>query len=196
MSSSENTSDTSSQVQHGSKDSAVAQRYVRALYELAEQQGRADKITSDMQTLAALVKSEAGLRRFIHHPRIHSDVAAEAVRGLAEAGKMQNLTRDFLVLLAQNRRLGILGEVAEIYLEHAAAGRGETNAEVVSAMPLLPEQREHLVAELETFAGRKVVMQHAASPDLLGGVVVKIGSYLIDASLRGRLESIERALKA
>jgi F-type H+-transporting ATPase subunit delta len=108
---------------------------------------------------------------------------------------LQHLTRNFLGLLARNRRLFALPEMIERFLATLAARRGEVTADVVAAQELTPAQRDSLDEQLRKAVGQKVTVELSVDPSLLGGLVVRLGSRMVDASLKSKLHRLEMAMK-
>ncbi len=128
-------------------------------------------------------------------PLVGRDDALKAVRAAAEAMKLDPITANFLGVLASNRRLGQLSSVVRYFNLLAANHRGETTAEVTSAHPLTDEQVQALKANLKTRIGRDVAVDLSVDPAILGGLVVKVGSQMIDGSIRTKLNTLAQAMK-
>ena len=175
----------------------VAPLCARALLELAEEQKQLDAVAADLRTLRNLSRESAEFRTLAANPRIARSALAKAVRQVAEAAKFNVLTANFLALAAQNRRLPQLDAMIAAFLAALAAARGEFAAEVQAAEVLTPGQQERLSAQLpEALTGGKVHVHINQDKSLIGGLVVELGSRLIDASVKGRLERLERQLKS
>ena len=128
--------------------------------------------------------------------QIFNSQRVETVEGVAKLLKLSPLTVQFLGVLAHNRRLAVLPEIVRAFAAIAAAARGEVKAEVTSAHPLGDDQIAALKTKLTAREGRTVMLTASVDPDLLGGLVVTIGSQRIDASIRTRLNSLAKAMKA
>lgn len=178
-------------------DAAVlARRYAGALYSLALDQKTLDPVAEDLRALQKLIRESADFRAFASNPRLSRPSQVKAVQAIAADAKLNRLTGNFLALLAQNRRLDLLDAVINAYLQELAARRGEFTAEVRSAEALSPEQEEQLAVRLRDLAGGKVSFTVTQDKSLLGGLVVRLGSKLIDASVKSRLARLERQLKS
>jgi F-type H+-transporting ATPase subunit delta len=173
----------------------LAERYALALYELADEGKQLDEVAEDLRGLKAMVAESADLRRLIRSPVIGRGQQAKAVAALAERAGLQKLSRNFLGLLARNRRLFAVPEMIDRYLATLAQRRGEVAAEVVSAQDLTPGQRDRLGEQLRKAVGQKVAVELRVDPSLLGGLVVKLGSRMVDASLKSKLHRLEMAMK-
>jgi F-type H+-transporting ATPase subunit delta len=173
----------------------LAGRYAVALFELAQEQGALDVVAGDLQRLREMLVESADLERLIRSPVLSREEQARALTALGERAGFAPLTRQFLGLLAHKRRLFALPEVIEAYDAMLAEHRGEVGAEVVSAVPLSQEQLESVQRQLATAVGQSVKLSIAVDPSLLGGLLVRVGSRMIDASIRTKLHQLELALK-
>jgi F-type H+-transporting ATPase subunit delta len=173
----------------------LAERYALALYELADEAKALDPIADDLRGLRALLAESADLRRLIRSPVLGRTEQGKAVAAIAERAGLQQTTRNFLGLLARNRRLFALPQMIDRYLATLAARRGEVTAEVVAAQDLTPAQRDRLGEQLRKAVGQKVAIELRVDPSLLGGLVVKLGSRMVDASLKSKLHRLELAMK-
>lgn len=178
-------------------DAAVlARRYSGALYDLSVDSKQLDAVAADMRFLQVLQHESAEMRLIASHPRLTEKQRIAAVQALSSSAKLNALTTNFLGLLAQKHRLSLMGDMARAFLSRFAAERGEFTAEVVSAKPLSAAQQEKLATTLHELAGGKVHLSLREDTSLLGGLVVKLGSKLIDASVKSTLARLERQLKA
>lgn len=173
----------------------IAERYATALFELAESQGALDQVAGDLKTLKAMIRDSADLQRLLDSPVLTRAETGKAVAALAQAAKFSGLTANFLGLVAQNRRLFTLDGVINAYLGRLAAKRGELSAQVATAVPLSAAQTEALVANLKASFGGNVAVDVAVDPALLGGMVVKVGSRMVDSSLKTKLQHLKLAMK-
>lgn len=179
----------------GGITASLAGRYAAALYDLAGEQGVVTAVETDLDTLAAAVRESADLAALIKNPEVSREAAAKAVDAVAELLKVSGLTRNFLGVLAANRRLAALPDVVRAFTAIAAAARGEVTAEVTTAHPLDEAQLAQLAEKLKAREGRSVTVKAHVDPAILGGLVVKIGSRMIDGSIRTRLNSLAQAMK-
>ncbi len=174
---------------------SLAGRYASALFDLASEGGYVSAVESDLDTLAEALRESAELRALIRNPEVSRAALGKVLAGLGDALKLADLTRNFLGVLAQNRRAAELPAVIRAFQAIAAAQRGEVGAEVASAHPLTDEQLSTLEQKLRAREGRTVKLKTRVDPDLLGGLVVTIGSQRIDSSIRSRLNSLAQAMK-
>ncbi len=173
----------------------LADRYAVALYDLAEEKGALDAVASDLKQLAALLGEVADLKALIQSPlfkRAEQGAALEAVLGKAGA---HDLTRRFVGVLAANRRLVALPDVIKAFLARLAGKRGEVVAEVTSAAPLTDAQVKAVTETLKAALGGKVLVDLKTDASLIGGLVVRVGSKLIDNSLKTKLMRLQLAMK-
>jgi F-type H+-transporting ATPase subunit delta len=175
--------------------SELADRYAVALFELADERKVLDAVAADLQSLRAELRESADFRRLIRSPVLSRDAQARGITALAEAMHLSPLTRNFVGLLAHNRRLFALPEMIERYLSRLAEKRGEVTAHVAAAQELSPQQREAVNEQLRKAVGRKVAIDIEIDPSLLGGIVVRVGSRMVDASLKSKLHRLQLAMK-
>ncbi|HVH76549.1 MAG TPA: F0F1 ATP synthase subunit delta [Stellaceae bacterium] len=176
--------------------SGLALRYAVALFELAEERHALDEVAQNVRDLRAMVKDSAELSRLLRSPVLARAEQGRAVTALAETAGFIPLVRDFLGLVARNRRLFAVPAMIDAYLQRLAERRGEVTAEVTAAQPLSEEQTARLVDELRKSAGRRVTVETRVDPQLLGGMIVKLGSRMVDGSLRSKLHRLQAAMKA
>jgi F-type H+-transporting ATPase subunit delta len=174
----------------------LARRYAGALYALADERKDVDSVAADMRILKTLERESSEFSVLAHNPRLPRAALVKAVRQVAAAAKFSFLTSNFLGLLAQGRRLSLLPAICEQFLAELASRRGEFTAEVRTARPLSHTQEEQLATSLRTLAGGRVHLSVKEDKSLLGGIVVRMGSRLIDTSVRGKLERLSRVLKS
>ena len=170
-------------------------RYASALFELASETGKVSAVESDLEQLDAALKESPELGNLIRNPEISRADTGKAMNAVADVLGLSDLSRNFIGVLAGNRRLGKLPEIIRAFFSIAAAQRGEATAEVTSAHELSVEQVEALRQKLQAREGRNVKIKASVDPELLGGLVVTIGSKRIDSSIRTRLNSLAQAMK-
>ncbi|MEM9725473.1 MAG: F0F1 ATP synthase subunit delta [Pseudomonadota bacterium] len=174
----------------------VAGRYARALFELAEEAKATDAIRKDADALKTAIDGSDDLKRALSDPSIARDALGAAMAKLAEQLKLQPLTAKFLGLMASKRRLPELQRALAGFEALVADARGEATARVMSATDLTEAQMKDLGKALSKIAGgKKVHMMTEVDPDLIGGLVVQLGSTMIDASIRSKLASVQQAMK-
>lgn len=174
---------------------SLAGRYASALFDLASEAGTVTAVETDLGTLDSALSESADLRAVIRNPEISRGQIASVMSGIAQHLGLSSLTANFLGVLAENRRVGDLPAMIRAFAAIAAAQRGEVNAEVASAHPLSADQLAALETKLRAREGRTVKLKTRVDPELLGGLVVTIGSQRIDSSIRSRLNSLAQAMK-
>ena len=180
----------------GGITASLAGRYASALYDLANEQGFVAAVESDLDKLSAAITESADLAALIRNPMVSRGAAAKAIAGVASLLGLSPLTAKFLGVLAGNRRLSALPDVVRAFATIAAAARGEVTAEVTTAHPLDDAQLTALADKLKAREGRSIKLKTTVDPEILGGLVVRIGSQMIDSSIRTRLNSLAQAMKA
>jgi len=170
-------------------------RYASALFDLAQEKGVASAIEADLEQLGLAIAGSDDLADLIRNPQISRNDAAKAVDAVAVLLGLGDLTKNFLGVLAGNRRLAALPDVIAAFASIAAAARGEQSASVTSAHALSEEQLAALTAKLSAREGKTIKLTTSVDPELLGGLVVRIGSTEIDSSIRTRLHSLAKAMK-
>ena len=184
---------------HVSADSSgaagLAGRYAAALFELAEDAKQLDDVAGDLQQLAAMVDGSEDLRRLIQSPVISRDDQINAIGAIIDAAKFTDLTKNFVGVVAANRRLFAIPNMIKAYQAQLAASRGESTAEVVSAKALSDTQVKAVGDALKKVIGTKVQVEQRVDESLLGGLIVKVGSRMIDSSLKTQLQKMRLAMK-
>jgi F-type H+-transporting ATPase subunit delta len=173
----------------------VADRYANALYAQADETGALDQTVSQMESLGRLIDESADFRRLLSSPLIDVTQARTAAFAVLEQQGFGKLVRDFVGVIANNRRLGALRQIVASFAQLLAAKRGVVVAHVSSAHPLTDVQREQLRARLIEAGYGSVNIQDTVEPSLLGGLVVRIGARLYDTSLKSRLQRLQYAMK-
>mgnify|MGYP003390375141 FL=1 len=179
----------------GNITAGLAGRYAVALFDLARESNAIDAVAKSLSDLRAGLTESTDLSALIASPVVGRDDAANAMAAVAKAMKIDPLTAKFLGVLAENRRLADLPKMIDAFAAIVAAHRGEVTAKVTSAHPLSADQLKELTANLKTRVGRDVAVATTVDPAILGGLVVQLGSQLIDGSIRTRLNSFAQAMK-
>ena len=179
----------------GGIEASLGGRYALALFDLAKGDKKIERVEADLATVRdALVQSDE-LRELTSSPLVARGAAVKAIVAVADQLGLDPTTRSFLGVLAENSRLGALPQIARAFRTLAARHRGETTAEVTSAHPLSAEQVDELKQQLRRRVGREVSVDLEVDPAILGGLVVRIGSQMIDSSIRTRLNALASAMK-
>lgn len=173
----------------------LSKRYALALFSLADEQKALDEVASDLNDLRNMITESEDLRRLLDSPALGSDVQGPAVNALAEKASWHKLTRNFLNVAVANRRLMKLPTMIEGYLAELAKRRGEVKARVTVAQALTDQQITALTNAIQQSVGGKVSLDIWIDPSLLGGMIVNVGSRMIDSSLRSKLQRLQFAMK-
>jgi F-type H+-transporting ATPase subunit delta len=177
------------------KQADVGLRYAQALFELAKGRGDQGVVEADLKSLKAMRAESADLRTLIASPAFDAEEKGKGLAAVAEAAGLSATTKKFLGLVAANRRASALPGMITAFEKIAAEDRGAVSAEVVTAMPLTDAQARALAAALRTALGKDPEIDTRVDPAILGGLKVRVGSRLYDASLKSRLDSLKFALK-
>ncbi len=175
--------------------SGVAGRYASALFDLAREAGAIEKVEEDLKNLQAAIDGAPDLQGFLASPLYDRAEQLGAMAALAERAGYSALTANFLKLVASNRRLFALEDMIRAFCALAADERGEVSAEAATAAPMTDDQVKALRLEIERMVGKAVNLNTRVDPDLLGGLVVKIGSKMVDASLKTKLNRLKTEMK-
>lgn len=170
----------------------IARPYAEAAYKLASELGQLPAWSDALARLAVVVGTDLA-RELIGNPALGADQVASLIADTA--GSMTAEQHNFVRVLAQNERLGVLGEIAGLFDGLRNAQEGVVDARVDSAYPLTDAQLVDIVATLESRYGRKVKATVHVEPDLIGGVSIRVGDEVMDASVRGKLAQLAAALK-
>lgn len=179
----------------GGIQASLAGRYATALFGLARDENQIDAVTRSLDSLEAAMSQSADFRALTSSPLIGRAEAGKAIRALTPALGIDPVTAKFLGVLADNGRLSELKAVIKSVRQLAAGHRGETTAEVTSAHPLGDDQIAKLKTNLKARVGRDVAIDAKVDPTLLGGLVVRLGSQMIDASIKTKLNTLAHAMK-
>jgi F-type H+-transporting ATPase subunit delta len=179
----------------GGIQASLAGRYATALFGLARDQQQIDAVTRSLDTLEAAMTESADFKTLVTSPLIGRAEAGKTIRALTPTLGVDPITAKFLGVLADNGRLSELKAVIKTVRKLAADNRGETSAEVTSAYPLNDDQVARLKSNLKARLGSDVAIDAKVDPSLLGGLVVRLGSQMIDASIKTKLNNLALAMK-
>ena len=179
-----------------SATSGVADRYASALFELADNARSLDQVAQDLTTFRTMAGASPDLARLLASPVVGREAQGKALLALLDAAGITGLTRNFIGAVAANGRARYLVDMASAFLADLARRRGETTASVTSAVPLSPGQLQQLSDSLRSvLGGSKVSIDARVEPEILGGLVVRVGSRLFDSSIRSKLQRLQLAMK-
>ncbi|MBV9529287.1 F0F1 ATP synthase subunit delta [Sphingomonas sp.] len=174
---------------------SLAGRYASALFDLARDQRQIDSVGRSLDALDQALADSKDFDELVSSPLVSREEAGKAFAALAPQLSLDPVTANFVGVLARNGRKGELRSVIRAFRRLAAEHRGETTAEIVTARPLNDDQVAQLKQQLRTRAGRDVNLDMSVDPAILGGIVVKLGSQRIDASIRTKLNRLASAMK-
>lgn len=179
----------------GTGQNGLAARYAAALFELADSRKELDAVASDLANLRAMLGESGDLQRLIRSPVLTRDAQSRAMTALLQAAGSGDLVRRFIGLVAQNRRLFALPAMIDAYLAELARRRGEITAQVTAARPLDDRQRQAVADAVQRAVGGRVSLDVKVDPALIGGLVVKVASRMVDSSLRSKLQRLQLVMK-
>jgi F-type H+-transporting ATPase subunit delta len=174
---------------------SMAGRYAAALFELAKEQRQLPQVEADLKGFQGMLDASADLRRLVRSPVISAEDQGKALSAILGRAGISGLTANFFRLIARNRRLFAAADMIRDFRALLARERGEVTAEVASAHALTPAQMAALKDALRVQVGKDVQINTRVDPNLLGGLVVKMGSKMIDSSLRTKLDNLKVAMK-
>src|SRR5690606_2739865 len=173
----------------------IARPYASALFDLAESENQLASVETSLSDVTRLIGESADFARFLRSPVITTDAKAQALNEILARANANPLVANFLRLVAKNGRLFALDAIIATYRELAAKARGEVTADVTSAAPLTGEQASALAETLRQRIGKTVTLNQYVAPSLIGGLQVKVGSQMIDSSLKTKLTAMKIAMK-
>ena len=179
----------------GGIQASLAGRYASALFGLARDERQIDAVSRSLDSLVQALGDSRDFSMLVESPLVGRADAGKALNALAGSLSLDPITTNFLGVLARNGRKGQLKAVARLFKRLAADHRGETTADVTTARPLSDDQVAALKQQLRARAGRDVAIEADVDPTILGGIVIKLGSQMIDASIRTKLNRLALAMK-
>ena len=177
------------------QESQIARRYATAFYELAAENKKTDAIAKDMKSMAEIMMAPV-MAEFVKNPLVARNAQIQAIATISKKAKLNALTRNFLGVVAENGRLPILGSIVTAVQDEISVRSGEVKAEITSARPLTTAQSKAIQQKLEKMTGADIEMSFKEDASILGGLIVKVGSLMIDQSVKNRLNRLEQALKS
>lgn len=172
---------------------SISKRYARALLDLATEQKAVDAIYQDLEQTWATITGSKDLHRFATDPTFTRDQRVMVMREVVK-GRVRPVTENFVILLARRHRVGLLGDILVSYGELMDKAAGVVRAEVTSAGELSPEVEKELQAALHQLVGKTVILRKKVDPNVLGGVVTRVGNVLYDGSLASQLRRMRSDL--
>ena len=175
--------------------SGVSGRYATALFELARDEKSIDAVKADLDQFDAMLSESADLKRLVRSPVFAADTQLRALSAVLDKAGITGVAANFLKVLTNNRRLFAVTDVIRAFGALVARFKGEASAEVTVAEPLSDKNLDALKAALKQVSGRDVTLNVKVDPSIIGGLVVKLGSRMVDSSLRTKLNTIKHAMK-
>jgi F-type H+-transporting ATPase subunit delta len=179
----------------GGIQASLAGRYASALFDLARDEKQIDAVSRSLDTVGQALSESRDFDQLVISPLIDREDAGDAFAAVAQQLQLDPITTNFLGVLARNGRKNQLRPVIRAFKKFAADHRGETTAEVTTAHPLNDDQVTRLKEQLRGRAGRDVTIEARVDQNILGGIVVRLGSQMIDGSLRTKLNRLATAMK-
>jgi len=174
---------------------SLAGRYATALFNLATEKKALEAVESSLTNLQKALNDSDDFVALTQSKVVSRDEGAKTTAAIGKSMKLDSITQNFLGVLAENGRLDQLGAAINVFNVLLADQRGEVTAEVTSAFPLKPAQIKEIGAQLKSRAGRDVKIETHVDPEILGGLIVKMGSQMIDSSIKTRLNTLSQAMK-
>ena len=178
-----------------SLESGVAERYAIALFELARDSGALDSVEDDLKRFAGFIEESADLRRLVRSPVFSADEQLRAISAVLDKAEIGGFVGNFIRVAAHNRRLFAVPDMITAFGRLLARHRGEVSAEVTSAEPLSDVHLADLKAALKASLGKDVALETRVDSSLIGGLIVRVGSRMIDGSIKTKLNSLKLAMK-
>jgi F-type H+-transporting ATPase subunit delta len=175
--------------------SGVSGRYATALFELARDEKSIDAVSADLDKFDAMLSESADLKRLVRSPVFAADAQSKALSAVLDKAGITGIASNFLKVLTSNRRLFAVADVIRAFRALVAKFKGEASAEVTVAEPLSDKNLDALKTALKAVSGKDVTLNVKVDPSIIGGLVVKLGSRMVDSSLRTKLNSIKHAMK-
>ena len=175
--------------------SGVSGRYATALFELARDEKSIDAVKADLDKFDAMLSESADLKRLVRSPVFAADTQLKALSAVLDKAGISGVAANFLKVLTNNRRLFAVTDVIRAFGALVARFKGEASAEVTVAEPLSDKNLDALKVALKQVSGKDVTLNVKVDPSIIGGLVVKLGSRMVDSSLRTKLNSIKHAMK-
>jgi F-type H+-transporting ATPase subunit delta len=175
--------------------SGVSGRYATALFELARDEKSIDAVKADLDQFEAMLNDSADLKRLVRSPVFAADTQSRALSAVLDKAGITGISANFLKVLTANRRLFAVSDVIRAFRALVARFKGEASADVTVAEPLSDKNLDALKTALKAVSGKDVTLHVKVDPSIIGGLVVKLGSRMVDSSLRTKLNSIKNAMK-
>jgi F-type H+-transporting ATPase subunit delta len=180
---------------HAHEDIQVARRYAKALFDLAMEKGAVETVEKDLLSIKELIDKSQDLRNAISSPVFSRDALTKAMEALLTKLGVGKIAYNFGLLLSQRRRLSLLPVIVGVFEERLREHRGELEAEVVSAVELTSAQEKEVVAALSASLNKTIRINRKVNPAIRGGLVIRMGSLMLDNSVESKLERLRQVSK-
>lgn len=178
------------------KDILVAERYARALFEIARSLNKDEQIEAELENFSHALKADPELERGLTNPYLNLDQKRKMIEGIYGKQKEDyyGVLQDFFAVLFKKNRFNLIHEIAGVFKRIADEAQGQATVEIRSAVPLAPQAESQIVSRLEKMAGSKITVKKAVDPTLIGGIVVRIKNKIIDGSVKHKIRTIQKQL--
>jgi len=173
----------------------ISERYVDALFDVANAAGVLAVVEKDLHTLSEMLADNADFREFLHNPLLTRQAKGSVSEALLEHIGSNKVTAQFIALLAAHKRLDLLAEMTALFLKKCSVSRGELAAELVAAQAISEKETSVIAETLSKAYSKKIKLSVRGDASLLGGVIVNVGSLRLDSSLSGKLNRLKQTLK-
>jgi len=175
--------------------SVIAARYAKAIFQICLESQSLDSVSKDFSSLKNLFEVSKELQNFLVNPLVSRDSARQVVSQISRSASFSETTRNFLEFLAEQKRLGLLRDIIQAFDEKREQYQGLVRANVTSSCEMTEQQSQDLAKKISDLVGARVKLQSVVDPEILGGLVVRFGPFLIDSSLRSTLNKMQNMLK-
>ena len=175
--------------------STLAKRYSLALFELADEANLLSQVEKNSSALLGLISKNKDFNNFIKDPTISQDILINTIKAISKNFKLENLFKNFLSFLITKRRFFYIDQILKNFVETCSEKRGEIKAEIKSAKALTPLEVDKITEELSNNFNSKIKLNYIHDQNLIGGLIVQVGSTMIDTSIKNKLLQIKNTMK-
>lgn len=178
------------------KDLLVAERYARALFEIARTLHKDEEIEAELESISSALLADPGFEKMFSNPSLKTDQKRKFLQKLYQERQQEyyEVLLDFFTILLEKERFVLIHEIAKSFKRIADEAQGQGVAEIHSAVPLKPEHESKILSRLEQIAGYKITVKKEVDPALIGGIVVKIKNKILDGSVKFKINSLKKEL--
>ena len=181
-------------IKNKSFSTETSDRYSRALFEVASESKELDKIESDIKNFYSILNSSKEIQSFIQNPTHSLDNQYEAIRILSDKLNFSKNLKNFFYLLIQKRRIFFVKKIIESFLKLCSSKRGEVKASLISSKMLSEKELNEISQDISKFMGSKIKFDYSVDENLIGGLKLQLGSFMIDTSIKNKLKKYEQKL--